>query len=125
MSMNIMDARTGELSRIAAIRRQAISEWTPDPEKVDTENEDGDKIREITVTGPRGTSRTVEVNLTKLFQPGLSTTGDVEMLVREAELVADGVELGNPHIPFNETILERATARIEAEGLTPAWEVSQ
>lgn len=115
--------RTGELARMGAQRRQALTEWTPDSEKLTKVDDDGDHIIEKTVRGPGETEKTVEVNLSSLFHPAVSTTGNVEILVLEAELAAEGECGDNPHIPVNEETLEAAINRIEAEGLAPAWEV--
>lgn len=54
---------------------------------------------------------------------GVSTTGDVSMLVLEAEMQAgDEYEIGNPHIPATVDVKERAEKQIAAAGHTPAWE---
>ncbi|QIO22598.1 hypothetical protein [Haloarcula sp. JP-L23] len=45
------------------------------------------------------------------------------MLRLEAEMVAEGRELGNPNIPVNEVVLEAAVGQIRADGHEPAWEV--
>lgn len=54
---------------------------------------------------------------------GASTTGDVDLLVLEAEMAQDNsYSVKNPHIPINTEKLAEAKERIEKEGLTPAWE---
>jgi len=86
-------------------------------------DERGHKIREQTVAGPGDTTQTTEHDLTAMYQTGPSTTGQVWILRTEAELVADGVDLDNPHIPATEDILEDAVKKIRADGHEPAWEV--
>jgi len=52
---------------------------------------------------------------------GVSMTGRVDLLVLEAEMIADGRELGNPHIPADTDTLVEAQKRITENGHTPAW----
>ncbi|MDS0258589.1 hypothetical protein NDI56_04080 [Haloarcula sp. S1CR25-12] len=104
------------VSRIEALcrrRRANIDmDWLGDDRytKVD---ERGHKIRE----------QTADHDLTAMYKPGVSTTGQLWILRTEAELLADGVDLDNPHIPASEDILEEAVDKIEADGHEPAWEV--
>jgi len=117
---------TDRVSRIDALcrRRQANidTEWL-DESRFDKVDERGHKIRERTVAGPGDTTQTTEHDLTAMYRTGPSTTGQVWILRTEAELVADGVDLGNPHIPATEDILEEAVEKIRADGHEPAWEV--
>ena len=52
---------------------------------------------------------------------GRRKTRSVEMLVIEAELAADGNELGNPATPISERVGEAFVERIEDTDLVPAW----
>ena len=117
---------TDRVSRIDALcrRRRANidTEWL-DESRVDKIDECGHKIREQTVAGPGDTTQTAEHDLTAMYRTGPSTTGQVWILRTEAELIADGVDLGNPHIPATEAILEEAVEKIRADGHEPAWEV--
>lgn len=114
---------SAETKRLLAQRRKAL----PDDLDVDHDKvlESGEKLREIGFRGPNNTTRTIDVNVSKLYQAGPSTTGDIEMLRIEAELVADGKDLDNPHVPVNDDVRARAVDAIESEGLTPAWRVVQ
>lgn len=85
-----------------------------------TENDDGDLIYTKTVTGPAGSQREIEVNCTTMYAPGRRKSGNVELLVIEAELAADGVELGNPAFPIREEIADQVHARLD-EDVDPAW----
>ena len=118
--MNIhAQTRTGEVARLIAERRQEIDNaHITDYDKVD----DGEKIKEIKMPGPNGTTKTFESSQTALFQTCVSTTSDVEMLRLEAELLAEGKELDNPHIPMTEETLHEAAEAIKTDGHTPWWE---
>lgn len=110
----------GEIARLRALSRKAqTDEFVTGYDKV----EDGEKIKEVTIAGPAGTSKTVTRNLSNLYHSAPSTTGDVELLVIEAELLADGEGSDNPHIPLDDQTREAAIEQIEERGLTPAWEV--
>lgn len=114
-----------EVGRLIAQRRAAIDdEHVTGHDKV---NDDGQKIRELTERGPGGTSQTIEVNWSKLFTSGPSTTSNLDILYAEAEIAADAEssdELGdNPHIPATDDILEALRDRLENDDLQPAWEV--
>lgn len=85
-----------------------------------TENDDGDLIYERDIPGPEGTSRTVDVNVTKLYSPGRRKSGNVDLLVTEAEMAADGIELNNPAFPTYGEIAEQVHERL-GEGVDPAW----
>ncbi|WP_135302658.1 hypothetical protein [Haloarcula amylovorans] len=109
-----------EIRRLAAERRKCLSDaFVTNYDKI----VDGDKIRELTSAGRGGDSRTIESNVSKMYRSGPSTTGDVDMLRLEAEMVAEGRELSNPHIPLDEETLTEAVEKIERDGHTPAWEV--
>jgi len=54
-------------------------------------------------------------------EPGRRKTSNVEMLVIEAELVADGNEPDNPAIPVDAETGEAFRDRIEETELVPAW----
>ena len=53
-------------------------------------------------------------------RPGKRTSGSVELLVIEAELVAAGKDLDNPAVPANE-VFEDALEELERKDLDPAW----
>jgi len=53
--------------------------------------------------------------------PGDRRTDNVAMLVVEAELAADGVELDNPAKPRTESVGEQFRERLEDTDLVPAW----
>lgn len=55
------------------------------------------------------------------MEPGRRRTDNVEMLVIEAELVADGHEPDNPATPRTESVGEEFFDRIEDTDLVPAW----
>jgi hypothetical protein len=51
---------------------------------------------------------------------GRRTSGNMELLVIEAELAADGVDLDNPAVPANE-VFEDVLEELERKDLDPAW----
>jgi len=57
------------------------------------------------------------------MQPGARKTGNIEMLVIEAELVSDGKELDNPAKPVDVDTGEAFAERLEQhdDDLVPAW----
>lgn len=85
-----------------------------------TENNDGDLIYTKEIPGPEGTTREVDVNVSKLYRPGRRKTGDVELLLIEARLAADGKELGNPAFPINGEIADQFHERL-SDDMNPAW----
>ena len=92
--------------------------------KADAErNDDGDLVFERKIHHNEGHTETRRTNLTVLFTPGARITGDVSMLVIEAGLVADGVELDNPARPSTADVAEAVIARLD-DGVRPAWEVA-
>lgn len=105
---------------IKVLRAKARDSLTEDwITKHDKMNDAGEKIEEVRYR--RSSDNTFDVNLSHLFGPAPSTTGDVGLLVLEAEMQADGKELDNPHVPINPEVLDRATEEIEAAGHSPAW----
>lgn len=113
-------SRTERIKTLEELARSGLSDaHVTDYDKI---NDDGDKIREKKVQGPQGTNQTFESNVTHIFQDTVSKTGDVELLRLEAELVDEGSDLANPHIPVSSDVLESALEQIESKGLTPAWE---
>lgn len=110
-----------ETNRLVAKRRRAIAthKLTADYPGT-TRNDAGDTVREVTTDDP--TADTAEINLTQMFGPAVSRTGDVDLLYLEAELAADGRIGSNPHTPIDAATREQARDRIEANDLTPAWE---
>jgi hypothetical protein len=110
-----------EVNRLLALARQRCSdEWIDSHDEI---NEDGDKVAIVPDEGPAGTTREREVNLSAMYGSAPSRTSQVDILRIEAELVADGREPDNPHIPTSGEVLEDAREQIEADGNTPAWEV--
>jgi len=120
----MIDARHHEpdIAKLIAQRRKALDRdgFITDYDGI---TDDGDKYEEMTVKGGGGSTVTIKVNLTKMYQAAPSTTGDIQLLQTEAELIDDGVELENPHIPASVELLERAKNTLSKEGLTPAWEI--
>jgi len=110
-----------EVNRLLALARQRCTDdWLDSHDEV---NEDGDKVAVVPDEGPAGTTVDREVNLSAMYSPAPSRTSKVDILRIEAELVADGREPDNPHIPASGEVLETAREQIEADGNTPAWEV--
>ena len=52
---------------------------------------------------------------------GRRKTKSVDLLVTEAELAAEGKQLGNPATPISERVGEAFAERIEDTDLVPAW----
>jgi hypothetical protein len=57
-----------------------------------------------------------------LQTPGRRTTGTIEHVVIEAELVEAGKDLDNPAVPA-QAIMTEALAKLERRDLEPAWQV--
>lgn len=53
---------------------------------------------------------------------GLSASGNADLLVKEAELAAEG-RAENYHVPSDESVLGQVQARCEQNDLEPAWTV--
>lgn len=110
-----------EIKVLRAKARDALDESFIDD--FDTTNDEGDKIEEQVVAGPANTEKTIEINLSKMYRPTASTTGDVGLLVLEAEMAAgDEYTIQNAHVPATVEKRDEAIERIEAAGYTPAWE---
>jgi len=106
-----------EIKVLRAKQRDSLTEdWITKHDKID---DNGDKIEEVPF---RGSSNTFEVNLSGMFGPCASTTGDVDLIVLEAEMAAEGRDMTNPHIPISTEVLQQARDRLSDAGLTPAWE---
>jgi len=88
-------------------------------------NDDGELVYERTVANATGISDDVEVNLSKLLSPGQRRTANTEILRIEAELVAEGIDLGNPAKPADHRTAKTIIERLESEGLEPAWRVCE
>jgi len=54
---------------------------------------------------------------------GRRTSGNVELLVIEAELVAEGKELENPARPDSPDVVDELMSKLEPRGLRPAYKV--
>jgi hypothetical protein len=113
--------RSAETKRLLAQRRKVL----PDHPDIDADKttDDGDLIHEVLVRGPGNTAKTIDANMSRLYRATPSTTSDIDLLVIEAELVADGADLDNPHVPVTDDLRETALARLDDEGLSPAWRV--
>jgi len=72
-----------------------------------------DEIDPASETGSEPDNTTIDV--------GRRRTSNIEMLVIEAELVADGHEPDNPAIPVNTETGETFRERIDGTDLVPAW----
>jgi hypothetical protein len=115
-----------EIRRLLAQRRQELPRHVVprDDDRVD-KVEDGNHIRVLESAGPGDTTVEREMDLTAMYAPAPSTTNDVEILLIEAQIVADGGTLENPHVPATEDVLEEAERRFENEPYDPVWEGSQ
>ena len=60
-----------------------------------------------------------DLDLTEI-PAGRRTSGDVDLLVIEAELVAEGKDLENPARPDSPDVVDEVMARLD-EGQRPAW----
>lgn len=109
---------------LARRRQNTADNWI---ESYDYVSEDGRKIREVTTAGPEGETRTLQIDYSTMLASTPSTTSDIDILRIEAQIAderGDGnTGRMNPHIPSNDDVLAEAKARIEEDGLTPAWEV--
>ena len=54
---------------------------------------------------------------------GRRTSGNIELLVIEAELAADGVDLDNPARPDGPDVVDELMAKLEPKALRPAYKV--
>jgi hypothetical protein len=86
-------------------------------------DEDDHKIRRVEITDGETGDESTDHDLTATEGAAPSTTASIPLIVAEAELANEGVELGNPHIPRNDRTLAEALDRLEDADLTPAWEV--
>ena len=89
------------------------------------ENNQGEPIYKREIEVAEGATKTVEVNVRRVFRPGDRRTGSHDLLRTEARMAADGVELGNPAKPINGEVAEKHVEWCEKEGLQPAWEVCE
>lgn len=80
----------------------------------------GRKMKEVVIDEDQGKS--YELDSTALFGAAPSRSSNIDHIRIEAELIAEGKDLKNPHIPSNDDVLETALERLAEEGLTPAWE---
>jgi len=87
-------------------------------------NDDGDLVWEKSVGVVDGTTQTREVNVSALLQETPRTSGDVSLLVIEAELIAEGRGLDNPAKPTTAEVAEQVVDRLD-DGVQPAWEVAE
>jgi hypothetical protein len=111
------------IKALVAKRRFNLEEDFIDESRYDHIDERGHKISEQPVAGPGGTTLTIDSNLSVMYEPTPSTTSDVDMLRLEAEMLAEGRDLGNPHLPDSEETLQEAVEVIERDGNVPTWEV--
>lgn len=114
---------TASFTRHAALARRGIStEFIDSHDKIDEDT--GHKIRQHTKKHPTYGDVTVEVDYTALFRNAPRRTANYEIFRIEAERVADGEDPENAAIPTTAEVAERVRSRLEAQGLTPAWEVA-
>lgn len=88
-------------------------------------NDDGDVIVEKVgkkVQNGVLVDDTYEVNFTTLFRGAPRRTGNLEILLIEAELYAETGRAENAAIPIDEETEAEARKQIEERGLEPAWE---
>lgn len=97
-----------------------MSEYSCPMLKQAEENEDGDLIYTEIRIGPEGREHEYELNCTKLYSPGRRKTGDLEILLIEAQLAAEGKDLGNPAFPINGEIADQLHERLP-DDMNPAW----
>lgn len=113
-----------ETNRLVALRRKANANYDLTAEHPGTErNDDGDLVQEVPSADP--TVGSGEINFSTMFGPAVSRTGNVDLLVMEAELAAEDRMNGNPHIPIDAETRATAREKIDAAGLSPAWETNQ
>ena len=63
-----------------------------------------------------------ETNVSELFAPGKRKTSNVEMLVIEARIADEKPDKDmNPAFPMGDDTAEEALARMDNDGLDPAW----
>jgi len=84
-------------------------------------NDDGRLIWEKSIGSAAGGSKTREIDVTALLNPGPRKTGNIDHLVIEAKLHERGEGGGNPAKPVDSDIAKRAIERLDEEGLEPAW----
>lgn len=71
-----------------------------------------------------GNPKEQTVVIDSALDPGLRVSGNLDLLLTEAELASEGMELQNPAIPA-EGMKESVVERLESEGLEPAWAVCE
>lgn len=91
--------------------------------KDDAERDDnGELVLEREVSHPQGHTTTETTNLSRLFNAGKRTTGDVQILLQEARQAAsDRPGPDNPAFPSTVKVTNEAVPRIKDAGLEPAW----
>jgi len=95
-----------------------MSSDTPSP-KTPTDTSRADDGDADTDSGdPLGTGRDLSA-----IPAGRLTSGNIELLVIEAELAAEGKELDNPARPDGPDVVNELMARLEPKGLRPAYKV--
>ena len=89
----------------------------------DRTDDDGHKIKKVKRPAVEGGLKEVDVDVTALYSPGISTTSNMEIIRIEAELADEGGEVKNLHVPANDELLDQALDLLDDHDLTPAWEV--
>ena len=107
---------------IAKQRRQVSDNHITEFDKTD---DDGHKIKKVKRPAVEGGLKEVDVDVTALYSPGISTTSNMEIIRIEAELADEGGEVKNLHVPANDELLDQALEMLEGQDLTPAWEVER
>ena len=108
---------------LIAKQRQRISD--KHVTEFDKTDDDGHKIQKIKRPAVEGGMKEVDVDVTALFTPGISTTSNMEIIKIEAELADEGRDVENLHVPANDEILDRSLEMLEDHDLSPAWEAER
>lgn len=114
-----------ESSPLLARRRQNLDrDGHIGSDRYDFQREDdGHKIKKVKRPGPENGTIERERDLTALEGAAPSTTSSLRLIEYEAEILADGGEIENPHIPTTDDVLRAALDHLRPMDLTPAWEV--
>jgi len=83
----------------------------------------GEPIYEYEAEVAPGATKTVEINVRRVFSPGERRTGNHDILQIEAKLADDGVELGNAAKPVDGEVAEQHAEWCDRNDLRPAWDV--
>lgn len=99
--------------------------YRPHPSRYDYIDDDtGHAMKEDRIYHPEYGQLTAEVDQTVMYQTARRTTGNLDILLVEAEQAANGGDIKNVAVPTSPETEELARRVLEEEGLTPAWEVA-